>query len=149
MVQARCRRTCGDYQVKALCTREQKSCTQVKAAVLSRVHSSAYSVRISCSLPGGLGCLFWGLMSNFINYWSALQRVFKIGTPVLCGLLVIAGLGGVARAQALYGSIVGTATDQSGAVVPNAKVEVIDVATGQSRQDVSDASGRFTFQNLQ
>jgi hypothetical protein len=53
-----------------------------------------------------------------------------------------------ASAQVLYGSIVGTVTDQSGAVVPDAIVTVTEKQTGQVRSDKSDASGRYNFVNL-
>ncbi|MFZ0594766.1 MAG: carboxypeptidase regulatory-like domain-containing protein, partial [Bryobacteraceae bacterium] len=50
--------------------------------------------------------------------------------------------------QILYGSLVGTVTDQSGAVVPGAQVTATDVQTGQVRQDTSDASGRYNIANV-
>lgn len=54
-----------------------------------------------------------------------------------------------ASAQTLYGSLVGTITDPSGAVVPNASVVATNVGTGQTRQDTSDQSGRYNIVNLQ
>jgi hypothetical protein len=54
-----------------------------------------------------------------------------------------------ALGQILYGSLVGTVTDQSGAVVPGAQVTATDVLTGQVRQDTSDASGRYNIANVQ
>jgi hypothetical protein len=53
-----------------------------------------------------------------------------------------------ASAQVLYGSLVGTVTDQSGAVVPGARVIATEVQTGQVRQDTSDASGRYNIVNV-
>ena len=50
--------------------------------------------------------------------------------------------------QVLYGSLVGTVTDPSGAVIPNADITVTDIGTGQIRQDKSDSSGRYNFVNL-
>ena len=50
--------------------------------------------------------------------------------------------------QGLYGSLVGTVTDPSGAVVPNAAISVTSTATGQVRQDTSDQNGRYNFVNL-
>jgi hypothetical protein len=63
-------------------------------------------------------------------------------------LLLLATANG-AKAQALYGSIVGTVTDQSGAIVPSVGVEVLNTDTGQSRKDQTDSGGRYIFQNLQ
>ena len=50
--------------------------------------------------------------------------------------------------QGLYGSLVGTVTDPSGAVVPTAGVSVTDVGTGQIREDKTDQSGRYNLVNL-
>ncbi len=52
------------------------------------------------------------------------------------------------NAQVLYGSIVGTVTDASGAVVPNAQVRASNPQTGESRDAVTDENGRYTFANL-
>ncbi len=52
-----------------------------------------------------------------------------------------------AFAQILYGALVGTVTDQSGAVVPGAQITATEVQTGQVRQDTSDASGRYNIVN--
>jgi hypothetical protein len=51
-------------------------------------------------------------------------------------------------AQVLYGSLVGTVTDQSGAVVPGAQVSATQIQTGQVRQDTTDQSGRYSIVNL-
>ena len=51
-------------------------------------------------------------------------------------------------AQVLYGSLIGTVTDQSGAVVPGAQVTATDIQTGQVHQDKSDASGRYNIVNV-
>ena len=53
-----------------------------------------------------------------------------------------------AAAQVLYGSIVGTVEDQSGAVVPKATVAITNKATGQTREAASDDSGRFSLLNV-
>lgn len=68
---------------------------------------------------------------------------------VLAGLLAIA----VFRpsqlpAQSTYGSIVGTITDASGAIAPNATVTVVDLATNETRTAKADASGNFSAVNL-
>src|SRR5262245_56004132 len=53
-----------------------------------------------------------------------------------------------AYAQAVYGSIFGTVTDATGAVVPNASVTVTDVAKGTSTTVTSNASGEFAADHL-
>src|SRR5205085_6490933 len=47
------------------------------------------------------------------------------------------------------GQITGTVSDPSGAVVPNAKVTVTNVQTNASRSAQSNASGIYSFTNLQ
>jgi hypothetical protein len=54
-----------------------------------------------------------------------------------------------ADAQVLYGSIVGTIEDQSGAVVPNAQVQTTNRETGQNRTATADAAGNYSVVNLQ
>ncbi len=50
--------------------------------------------------------------------------------------------------QAVYGSIFGTVTDTTGAVVPNATITVTDSAKGTSVTATSNASGEFTVEHL-
>lgn len=52
------------------------------------------------------------------------------------------------QAQVLYGTIVGTVTDQSGAVVPNADVSAMNPQTGETRDVKSDSAGRYTIGNV-
>jgi hypothetical protein len=53
-----------------------------------------------------------------------------------------------ARAQAVYGSVFGTVTDSTGAVVSNATVTVANPAKGISVSAQSDASGEYRVQHL-
>jgi hypothetical protein len=53
-----------------------------------------------------------------------------------------------ASAQVLYGSLVGTITDQSKAVVPNATVKVTNTETGLTRETTADSSGNYSVPNL-
>lgn len=62
----------------------------------------------------------------------------------ICALFLASGGDSHLRAQAIYGSIVGTISDQSGAVVPKANIRATNVGTGQVRTDVTDVDGRFT-----
>jgi hypothetical protein len=54
----------------------------------------------------------------------------------------------IASAQVLYGSIVGTVTDQASAVVPKAVVTVKNASTGLSREASSDDAGYYSVPNL-
>jgi hypothetical protein len=53
-----------------------------------------------------------------------------------------------AKSQVLYGSIVGTITDQTGAVVPKANVKAINPQTGETREVTADDAGRYTLGNV-
>jgi hypothetical protein len=50
--------------------------------------------------------------------------------------------------QAVYGSIFGTVTDSTGAVIPNATITVTDVGKGTSVTLTSNGSGEFTAEHL-
>jgi Carboxypeptidase regulatory-like domain len=64
------------------------------------------------------------------------------------GLLITCGVFQSAHAQAVYGSIFGTVTDNAGAVVPNAPVKITDVAKGTSITVQTNGSGEYTAQHL-
>lgn len=65
--------------------------------------------------------------------------------PILCVLTLGNALTPPAHGQVLYGSFVGTVTDQSGAVVPKARVKALNPATGDIRETTADESGHFTI----
>src|SRR5882762_968897 len=52
-------------------------------------------------------------------------------------------------AQVLYGSLTGNVSDPAGAVVPGAKVEAVNIGTGDSRVTTTDESGLFRIRDLQ
>jgi hypothetical protein len=54
-----------------------------------------------------------------------------------------------ASAQNTTGDIVGTVTDSTGAVVPNAQVSIINTGTQQKRQVISGGDGNYAFTLLQ
>src|SRR5690242_8838686 len=61
------------------------------------------------------------------------------------GLLTVVGWGQTAGT----GTIIGTATDPSGAVVPGAKVELQEVASSIKRSTLTNTSGQYSFVGLQ
>ena len=63
----------------------------------------------------------------------------------LCFLTLLAGM---AFAQAGRGGISGTVVDSSGAVVPGAKVVLVDRATGGTQRTVTNSAGLYTFISL-
>ncbi|MBL0155593.1 MAG: carboxypeptidase regulatory-like domain-containing protein [Bryobacterales bacterium] len=72
--------------------------------------------------------------------------------PIL-SVLSIAALAALcslpASAQVLYGSIVGTVEDPTGAIVPGASITLTNPATGASRESKADDQGRYTVPNVQ
>jgi hypothetical protein len=76
---------------------------------------------------------------------SPCQRKFLL-TLVVTFFVLLAN--GRLSAQAIYGTIAGTVTDATGAVVPNAKVTVIDTAKGTTKTVQSNADGRYTVTDL-
>jgi hypothetical protein len=75
--------------------------------------------------------------------------MFLKTTRVLIGFaLLLAAFTERANAQVLYGSVVGTVTDQTGAVVPGASVTLTNVQTGQTREAITDNAGSFSIVNV-
>src|SRR3989442_9144495 len=72
-----------------------------------------------------------------------MRRWTLFGLIVLCML----ALSVPARAQG-FGKIVGTVSDPSGAVIPNAKVTAIEAGKGFSRTASTDADGYYVLDSL-
>ena len=60
-------------------------------------------------------------------------------------LLVWGSLATLALAQATDGNLVGTITDPSGAVIPNASIQLLNAETGVSFTAKADDSGNYRF----
>jgi hypothetical protein len=80
---------------------------------------------------------------------SSRRNVVSIFLRGACAILLTASLSFNLHAQAIYGSIVGTVSDQSGAVAPGVSVTATNAGTGQAKSETTDQSGRYTIQNLQ
>ncbi len=63
-------------------------------------------------------------------------------------LVVLAGLACTARAQVLYGTLVGAVQDASGAAVPGATVTITNTDNNQARQAVTGDTGAYNFPNV-
>ncbi len=74
---------------------------------------------------------------------------FRAIRCVLIALLLLLALVSTGIAQTLYGSLTGNVTDASGAAVPNAKVEALNVGTGIAKTLQTDERGSYLFNDLQ
>ena len=74
-------------------------------------------------------------------------RIVSLAMLVLAAFCLI--LSPAAQAQNVYGAIHGTVTDSSGAVVPSAKVTVINTSTNISTTATTDNKGYYIFPQLQ
>lgn len=63
---------------------------------------------------------------------------------VACVLLIPTSM----DAQVLYGSIVGTVADPTGAAVPSTRVVIANLATGATREANGDGEGRYSILNV-
>src|SRR5688572_7104769 len=67
---------------------------------------------------------------------------------VLCMVMLILCAGGVNSQDITSGTIQGTVTDETGAVVPGATVEARNVDTNFTRTFTTDSDGRFVLLTL-
>jgi hypothetical protein len=65
-----------------------------------------------------------------------------------CLFIALSLMTGMVYGQALTGSLLGTVTDTSGAVVPEALVTIIEVNTNSTRSASGNASGNYVFPSL-
>lgn len=93
------------------------------------------------------------LMNRRIEVTGAREARRSCGN--VCGLaaalvLVMVGLlGGMpAQAQTSYGSVVGTVTDSTGAIVPGAKVVLKNTETNATQTAMTGSAGNYSFVNL-
>jgi len=71
-----------------------------------------------------------------------LKRSLSCATAIL-GLLALPSYG-----QVLYGSIIGTVEDSTGAVVPKATITITNKQTGLTRETTADGAGRYLLPNV-
>ena len=76
------------------------------------------------------------------------RRTRSVFNAAVLAFAVVFLLSTVAVSQTFRGGINGTVTDQSGAVVPGATVEAVDMATSVAHKTVSSSGGEYGFQDL-
>jgi len=67
---------------------------------------------------------------------------------LVLAILVVLSLAAAGNAQTFRGSINGTVTDPSGALVPNAAVKATENSTGIDHNSVTTSDGAFSFQDI-
>src|ERR1700688_582110 len=75
---------------------------------------------------------------------ARLRAVLLLGASILLALLLVRPL----HAQVLYGSVAGTVSDPSGAVVAGAQVTITNEGMGLKRQTTTDADGTYRVLDL-
>jgi hypothetical protein len=76
------------------------------------------------------------------------RNLRTLGARILLCISVLLLSAFAASGQAGRGSISGTITDQSGAIIPGAQVALLDPATGITRHTVSSDAGLYSFISL-
>ena len=79
-----------------------------------------------------------------MKQFRPLHRVLVLAL-LACAFLALPG---IAHAQALYGSVTGTVTDNSGASIPGVTVTVTNEGTGLKLETTSDGEGGYTVRNV-
>ena len=78
----------------------------------------------------------------------AITRKVRERGLLLIGLLLCLAGAPQTRAQVVGGTILGTITDSSGAVVPEAQISIRNLANGTIRSVKTDAAGFYAAPNL-
>jgi hypothetical protein len=76
------------------------------------------------------------------------NRIFRCAALAALSLAFMVTCQNAAHAQILYGSITGTVTDKSGAVVPNAAITLTNQDTGEKRNTQSNTDGVYNFPDI-
>ncbi|MCC6162636.1 MAG: TonB-dependent receptor [Acidobacteria bacterium] len=75
-----------------------------------------------------------------------IRPLHRVVIPALA--LCVALVPALASAQALYGSLTGTVTDNTGAAIPGVTVTVTNEGTGLKLDTVTDGAGSYTVRNV-
>ena len=83
-------------------------------------------------------------MKSATSKTARARTIMSVLGPIVAVLLFSVGLFG----QAQFGRILGTVTDQTGAVLPGATVSVIDTERGLARTLITDQAGEYNAPTL-
>jgi hypothetical protein len=76
---------------------------------------------------------------------SCIRNIPVFRCAAFVALVLLLSIGSTAHAQILYGSITGTVTDKTGAVVPNAAITLINQDTGDKRTAQGSGDGSYNL----
>jgi len=79
---------------------------------------------------------------------SKLRKRCLLMTLMLLGTALFLSIPTLMKAQAISGDLLGTVTDSSGAVIPNASVVATNLGTGAKVTTKTNATGEYHFVNL-
>jgi hypothetical protein len=82
---------------------------------------------------------------NIPNSCSIYSKGVRMPRKLLCAFLLV---GAVVFAQSITSSLIGTVHDNTGAVVPNATVTAVELATNARSETHTDASGNYVLLQL-
>src|ERR1700735_4251370 len=86
---------------------------------------------------------------KFYSQFVPFQERLMMSVGRICSLvLAVVFATSAAYGQSSHGSMAGTVTDPTGAVIPGAKVLVTEQATGTKTETVSTSSGDYRFNEL-
>lgn len=77
-----------------------------------------------------------------------MPNLSRLGLVFLATVLVLALMPNVGLSQSVYGTIAGTVTDTSGAVIGDASLTLTNLDTGEARKIQTDSSGNYTLANI-
>ena len=83
-----------------------------------------------------------------MQFPKSLEVIMQKRITIALTIASVLFLTAAAHAQNIFGSIVGTVSDSSGAVLPGAHVTVSNIGTGEKREAVADAQGNYQVLSL-
>ena len=86
-------------------------------------------------------------MSYRAKLLAGMPRCFHASSAAILAVL-FAFCATTSYGQTLYGSLTGNVTDGTGAAIPHAKVEVLNMGTGLVKTDITDDRGVYLFSDL-